>query len=936
MLAKLGEIAQQRELDWVEVIYQPTAKNQPILSFLESVGSEFSELQEKSDHFNLPMAFCKDITYSHPQLKTVNEKSESSIQSFVPTQVGNRANSELLSRIATQLYDPEQILRVLESKTYNLQQERQQPFVAPRTETETQLVELWRKTLHLEKIAIYDNFFDIGGNSLLAVQLMFYVRETFQIELPLNQLLNVPTIADLAGLIESVANSSSEAHTQSADTIDSVAKSLPETHQKSSKPLIYLLSTPRAGSTLLRVMLMGHSQIFAPPELHLLPFDTLKQRAETLTNFNNEFLKIGLIETIQILENLSSTKAFDKMQALEEQDISIRETYQLLQKQVGDRYLVDKSPSYAMDIAVLERAERLCEEPFYLFLVRHPLSVMESFVRNRFDKLLDIQEEPWSYAEELWLKYNTNLLTFLSKIPQRRQFLIQYEELVQEPEKVMKTLCSQLGITFEVSMLNPYEGNRMTSGLFEGTLSCGDPNFTQHQEIDATLALVWKQHRDKLEQLRPQTLKLAQKLGYSVEVSKEYGLSPAQTTFMNLFGTEPVWHIVQHLQLEEPEFQVKQFENSLQKLIDKHAVLRFSFLKKEGEWVQREHEKVSIAVGYEDLTSCDDKTTQQRVLEIEQALNSQLQIHSPPLLACTVAAIKPGQYRVIMVIHHLIADGVTLSIIHREWFDLYQNPEKSCQEKEPGYASYVTEMRQLEKSALIKEHLRFWQAQIQKMGMVCPTDYQKGPNNIASQEAYETIHSWLDLGIDISRAKYQIFDYVAVGLYQYLATWTNHKMPVITHRLHRRNMDLKEQYTEVAGWFAGDIPLSLNVEQAVSEQILSFQKQIRELPMGGVTYEILSNQGLLPQAYEVGPIRLNYQPASLMPFLKSVDLESHLFESATHDRLYLLDIIMRVNKEHFKVILRYSKNVHNHKTIEKFVQEWLLITKGVILESTNQ
>jgi FkbH-like protein len=930
MLAKLGEIAQQHKLDWVEVIYQPTAKNKPILSFLESVGADFQESKEKNQHFKFPADFCKNIIYAHLKT-TLNEKNELPTQSSASTQVGNLANSELLSRIATQLYDPEQILQRLESKIFDLQLERQQPFVAPRTETETQLVDLWRKTLHLEKISIYDNFFEIGGNSLLAVQLMFYVRETFQIELPLNQLLNVPTITDLARLIES--KSSPKAHTQSTSTVDSVA----EMQVESIKPLIYLLSTPRAGSTLLRVMLMGHSQIFAPPELHLLPFDSLKQRAEVLTNFNNEFLKIGLIETIQMLENLSSTKAFDKMRALEEQDLSIEETYQLLQKYVGDCYLVDKSPSYAVELAVLERAERLSKEPFYLFLVRHPLSVMESFVRNRFDKLLDIQEDPWHYAEDLWVKYNTNLLTFLAKIPQHRQFLIQYEELVQYPEKVMKGLCSQLGIAFEVSMLTPYEGDRMTKGLFEGTLSCGDPNFAQHQKIDASLAQAWKQHTEKLKQLRPQTVKLAHKLGYSVEIPKEYGLSPAQTAFMNLFGTEPVWHIVQHLQITEPEFQVKRFEQSLQKLIDNHAVLRFSFLRKEGVWVQQEHEKVSIAVGYEDLSVSDDKTIQQRVLEIEQTLNNQLQIHAPPLLACTVAAIKPGQYRVIMVIHHLIADGVSLSLMHREWFDIYQNPDKqSLKENKLSYADYVTEMNWLEKSTPIKTHLAFWQAQIRSMEMVCPTDYQKGPNNIASQETYETIQSWLDLGIDISKVKSQLFDYIVVGLYQCLATWTNHKMPVITHRLHRRNMDLQEQYTEVVGWFAGDIPLSLNVEQAVSEQIVNLQKQLREVPMGGVTYEILTNQGLLPPAYEVGPIRLNYQPVSLMPLLKNVELASHLFESPTHDRLYWLDIVMRVNQAHFQVILRYSKNLHNQNTIEKLVQEWLLLIKGVILKSINQ
>jgi len=877
-------------------------------------------------------------------MKTINEERESSIESLAPTPVGIRASAALLNRIATQLYDPEQILQKLHAKTHHVQQAREHPFVAPQTATEIKLVELWRKTLHLEEISVNDNFFEIGGNSLLAVQLMFYVRETFQIELPLNQLLDVPTIANLVTLIEAETKPSSATHEMCPQTDNSelaVFKSAAKVpYQQSKKPLIYLLSTPRAGSTLLRVMLMGHSQIFAPPELHLLPFDTLQQRAETLIKHNKEFLKIGLIETIQLLEELSSTQAFDKMQALEAQNISIQEIYQWLQQQAGDRYLVDKSPSYAIDTAVLERAEHLSEAPFYLFLVRHPLAVMESFVRNSFDKLLDIQQDPWRYAEDLWVKYNTNLLAFLANIPPHRQLLVQYEKLVQAPEAVMKTLCSKLGVDFEAAMLTPYEGNRMTSGLFEGTLSCGDPNFTQHKTIDATLAQTWKQHRDKLDQLHPHTLKIAQILGYSVEASvsatQEYSLAPAQMNFMNTFGTDPIWHVVQHLQLKDADFKLERFEQSLQKLIDKHGVLRNSFLKKDDQWIQREHENVAIIVGYEDLIVCDDNTTQQRVLAIEQAMNDQLSIQTAPLLACTVVAIKPSQYTIIMVVHHLVADGVTLAMLHRELFDLYQHPEKSHQTKAPTYASYVKDMKQLEKSGLLKEHLTFWQSQIQTMDRVCPTDYPTGANSIASQEEYETVHEWSDVGVTPSMANSHLFDAIAVALYQYVATWTHHKRPVIVHRLHRRNMDLKQQYTEVAGWFAGDIPLSLNVEQSVSDQILSFQQQMRACPMGGVTYEILSNQALLPKAHEVGSIRLNYQPTSLMPLSKDVALQSHLFESATHDRLYLLDIIIRTNKTHFKVIVRYSKHIHDHQSIEKLVKQWLLIMKGIIGGPTNQ
>ncbi|HEU5431286.1 MAG TPA: condensation domain-containing protein, partial [Thermomicrobiales bacterium] len=69
---------------------------------------------------------------------------------------------------------------------------------APRNETERALAEIWREVLDLESASIDDNFFDQGGQSLLATQLLARIREAFGIELPLRALFESPTIAELA------------------------------------------------------------------------------------------------------------------------------------------------------------------------------------------------------------------------------------------------------------------------------------------------------------------------------------------------------------------------------------------------------------------------------------------------------------------------------------------------------------------------------------------------------------------------------------------------------------------------------------------------------------------------------------------------------------------------------------------------------------------
>ncbi|WP_404791153.1 SDR family NAD(P)-dependent oxidoreductase [Altericista sp. CCNU0014] len=80
----------------------------------------------------------------------------------------------------------------------------QQDPLAPQTELEQTLAEIWQQLLGIERIGIHDNFFALGGHSLLATQVTSHIRKTLQIELPLQSLFDYPTIAQLAQAIENL------------------------------------------------------------------------------------------------------------------------------------------------------------------------------------------------------------------------------------------------------------------------------------------------------------------------------------------------------------------------------------------------------------------------------------------------------------------------------------------------------------------------------------------------------------------------------------------------------------------------------------------------------------------------------------------------------------------------------------------------------------
>ncbi|NET02964.1 MAG: amino acid adenylation domain-containing protein, partial [Sphaerospermopsis sp. SIO1G1] len=71
-------------------------------------------------------------------------------------------------------------------------------FVAPRTDLELQLAQIWGDILKVENVGVRDNFFDLGGHSLLATYLMSQIRENLGQEIPLATLFQHPTVEELA------------------------------------------------------------------------------------------------------------------------------------------------------------------------------------------------------------------------------------------------------------------------------------------------------------------------------------------------------------------------------------------------------------------------------------------------------------------------------------------------------------------------------------------------------------------------------------------------------------------------------------------------------------------------------------------------------------------------------------------------------------------
>jgi hypothetical protein len=168
-------------------------------------------------------------------------------------------------------------------------------------------------------------------------------------------------------------------------------------------------------------------------------------------------------------------------------------------------------------------------QPFYIWLIRHPLGVIESHVRLKFrerhtkdlkgigrtlqDFVVDHVAKtangmlPVARGREVkWVLQQTIIREFLATVPAEQKVVIKFEHLVRDSEPVVTRLCDALGIAVEPAMLEACGARKVMN------TSLGDPNFHTHDRIEAKTADTWRQFFRE-EQLTLETRRLMDAIG---------------------------------------------------------------------------------------------------------------------------------------------------------------------------------------------------------------------------------------------------------------------------------------------------------------------------------------------------------------------------------------------------------------------------------------
>ena len=208
---------------------------------------------------------------------------------------------------------------------------------------------------------------------------------------------------------------------------------------------VIVFSAPRSGSTLLRVILGSHSELYAPPEL---PLKHLGVRAET--KWIQASLD-GLELTMEDVEHM----LWDRVLA------------EALRRS-GKPRIVVKTPA---NVLIWERIAACWPDAQFVFLLRHPAAAVAS-LHSSFDPAWHPTTEDGSLDEAV-----AKGLRYMNVVEQAREALpgctVRYEELTAEPERVVRELCGFLGVPFEPGMLDygDFSHAGFTPGLGDSSLN---------------------------------------------------------------------------------------------------------------------------------------------------------------------------------------------------------------------------------------------------------------------------------------------------------------------------------------------------------------------------------------------------------------------------------------------------------------------------------
>lgn len=434
-------------------------------------------------------------------------------------------------------------------------------------------------------------------------------------------------------------------------------------------------------------------------------------------------------------------------------------------------------------------------------------------------------------------------------------------------------------------------------------------------------------------------------------VTGEVPLTPIQHWFFAQNLPAP-HHWNQSVLLEvRQNLDFQRLEQVVKQLLQHHDALRLRFQPTENGWQQinAAPDKI-VPVTRLDLSGRSAAEQEQGITSIAAELQASLNLSAGPLMR--VAYFDLGQdklARLLIIIHHLVVDGVSWRILLEDlqtaYQQLSQGEEIQLPAKTTGFKQWAEKLSEYAYSPGWRSKLKYWQNQTQQQIIHLPTDFPENQdaNTVASAE---TVSVSLSSGEtqallqEVPKAyQTQVNDVLLTALVQACAQWTGDNLLLLTLEGHGREDIFPEvNLSRTVGWFTAQFPVLLSLgDVSPGDALKTIKEQLRNIPQNGINYGVLKdlNQNSNLQVTPQPLLKFNYlgQFDQVLPdssIFQLADQTTGLNRSLQGSRSHLLEIDGMVTGGQLRLDWTYSRNIHHPTTIERLAESFIEALRRLI------
>ncbi|NMZ19529.1 non-ribosomal peptide synthetase [Pseudomonas rhodesiae] len=320
-------------------------------------------------------------------------------------------------------------------------------------------------------------------------------------------------------------------------------------------------------------------------------------------------------------------------------------------------------------------------------------------------------------------------------------------------------------------------------------------------------------------------------------VSGDVILTPVQASFFEqAIPARQHWN--QSLLLTPREALVPaRLEAALTRLINHHDALRLRFVERDGQWQQQHAAPITEAALWQTQVA-DDNELAALCDEAQRSLD----LARGPLLRAVLLTMTDGTQQLLLVIHHLVVDGVSWRVLLDDLQQAYRHAALPA--KTSAYQQWA---QQLQAHALtLDAQLPYWQAQSMATELPCDNPHGGLQNRLGRtlEIRLDAEHTRQLLQDAPAAYRTQVNDLLLTALARVISRWSQQPAALIQLEGHGRE-DLFDSLdlSRTVGWFTSLFPLRLQANGELSSAIKAVKEQLRAVPHKGIGYGLLRYLG---------------------------------------------------------------------------------------------